>query len=64
MCIELGLHRHESYCTMFDSEEERSWATNLFWAVLVLDRQWSFSSGVPCALQDTDIDPLLPKPVC
>jgi hypothetical protein len=29
----------------------------------VLDRRWSFGTGMPFALQDTDIDPDLPKPV-
>lgn len=35
----------------------------LFWAVYNLDRRWSFGTGMPFAMQDSDIDPLLPKPV-
>jgi hypothetical protein len=34
----------------------------LFWSIYVLDRRWSFGTGMPFALQDSDIDPLLQKP--
>lgn len=61
LCIELGLHRRETYDAM--GESERSSSMMLFWAVYVLDRRWSFGTGMPFALQDQDIDPLLPKPV-
>ena len=47
----------------FPNEEERSWAIKLFWSIYVLDRRWSFGTGMPFALQDTDIDPQLPEPV-
>jgi hypothetical protein len=63
MAIELGLHRHETYASIFSTEEERSFATILFWSIYVLDRRWSFGTGMPFALQDSDIDALLPKPV-
>ena len=43
-------------------ESERSETILLFWAIYVLDRRWSFGTGMPFALQDQDIDPLLPKP--
>ncbi len=61
LCIELGLHRRETYEAMAD-ETERSETILLFWAIYVLDRRWSFGTGMPFALQDQDIDPLLPKP--
>lgn len=61
LCIELGLHRHETYDAMTD-ETERSEAILLFWSIYSLDRRWSFGTGMPFALQDTDIDPMLPKP--
>jgi hypothetical protein len=61
LCIELGLHRRETYEAMTD-ETERSETILLFWAIYVLDRRWSFGTGMPFALQDQDIDPLLPKP--
>ncbi|EMD01091.1 hypothetical protein BAUCODRAFT_144662 [Baudoinia panamericana UAMH 10762] len=61
LCIELGLHRRETYEAMQD-ESERAETTLLFWSIYVLDRRWSFGTGMPFALQDADIDPHLPKP--
>jgi hypothetical protein len=63
MCLELGLHRRETLLRNFEGEEERSQATTLFWSIYVLDRRWSFGTGIPFALQDADIDPALPEPV-
>ncbi|KAF2472177.1 uncharacterized protein BDR25DRAFT_284704 [Lindgomyces ingoldianus] len=61
-CLELGLHRRETYNTVFADPEEQSSAIRTFWSVYVLDRRWSFGTGMPFALQDADIDPNLPKP--
>lgn len=61
LCIELGLHRKETYDAI-QEESERSDTILLFWAIYVLDRRWSFGTGMPFALQDSDIDPHLPKP--
>lgn len=61
-CFELGLHRRETY-TAFTDPEEQGVAIRTFWSVYVLDRRWSFGTGLPFALQDADIDPNLPKPV-
>lgn len=44
-------------------EEQRTGAMLTFWSVYCLDRRWSFGTGMPFALQDSDIDPNLPKPV-
>jgi hypothetical protein len=63
LCMELGLHRRESYSTLFHTEEERSAGIRIFWTIYVLDRRWSFGTGMPFAFQDDDIDPLLPRPV-
>ncbi|GAB7348589.1 hypothetical protein MBLNU459_g6973t1 [Dothideomycetes sp. NU459] len=60
LCIELGLHRKETYDAM--TEQECNATVLLFWAVYCLDRRWSFGTGMPFALQDSDIDPNLPKP--
>ena len=62
MAMELGLHRHETYSTIFTADSERNVAMVLFWSIYVLDRRWSFGTGMPFALQDADIDPLLQKP--
>jgi hypothetical protein len=62
-CLELGLHRRETYLSVFIDPEEQAAAIRTFWSVYVLDRRWSFGTGMPFALQDQDIDPNLPKPV-
>ncbi|KAH8727490.1 fungal-specific transcription factor domain-containing protein [Phaeosphaeriaceae sp. PMI808] len=61
-CLELGLHRRETYGTLFPDPEERAVAIRTFWCIYVLDRRWSFGTGMPFALQDADIDTNLPKP--
>lgn len=63
MCMEIGLHRRETYNFLFQTEDERSAAIRLFWSLYVLDRRWSFGTGMPFAMQDADIDPQLPHPV-
>ncbi|KAH8592458.1 fungal-specific transcription factor domain-containing protein, partial [Bisporella sp. PMI_857] len=62
MCIELGLHRRDSLFKVAKDEQQRSEAIRLFWSIYVLDRRWSFGTGMPFALQDLDIDPNLPEP--
>lgn len=64
MCIELGLHRRDSLFRVVPDEEDRAKVLRLFWSIYVLDRRWSFGTGMPFALQDADIDPSLPEPVC
>ncbi|KAF2200336.1 fungal-specific transcription factor-like protein [Delitschia confertaspora ATCC 74209] len=61
-CLELGLHRRETYSAIFTDAKEHSQAVRTFWSVYVLDRRWSFGTGMPFTLQDPDIDPNLPKP--
>jgi hypothetical protein len=63
MALEMGLHRKESLFQTFPNPESRVWPIRLFWCIYVLDRRWSFGTGMPFALQDSDIDPELPKPV-
>ncbi|KAK8166965.1 hypothetical protein IWX90DRAFT_466259 [Phyllosticta citrichinensis] len=62
LCLELGLHRSETYGTLFTEAKERNAVLRLFWSVYVLDRRWAFGTGLPFALNDADIDPHLPKP--
>ncbi|KAI0168882.1 hypothetical protein GGR52DRAFT_574108 [Hypoxylon sp. FL1284] len=61
LCLELGLHRREAIQRISD-EEERVNAINTFWAAYVLDRRWSFGTGLPYTVQDEEIDPQLPYP--
>ncbi|KAB8338770.1 hypothetical protein FH972_021715 [Carpinus fangiana] len=61
LCLELGLHRAETYDNMKD-EEERTSAIKLFWSIYNLDRRWSFGTGMSFALRESDLDANLPKP--
>ncbi|KAJ5351029.1 hypothetical protein N7452_000003 [Penicillium brevicompactum] len=62
---ELGLHRQEIWQKtggVFPGELEWTWASRLFWCIYVLDRKFAFGSGLPFAIQDSDIDTSLPEP--
>lgn len=61
-CLELGLHRREGLARIPDEEERRN-ALNTFWTAYVLDRRWSFGTGLPYVVHDDKIDPKLPYPV-
>lgn len=62
MCMELGLHRRDAFLKRVTDGAERTSVTKLFWSIYVLDRRWSFGTGMPFALQDDDIDDALPEP--
>ncbi|KAJ5293582.1 hypothetical protein N7508_008403 [Penicillium antarcticum] len=62
---ELGLHRQDTWQKtggVFPGELEWTWASRLFWCIYVLDRKWSFGTGLPFAIQDADLDVNLPEP--
>ncbi|MCJ1475617.1 hypothetical protein MMC13_004280 [Lambiella insularis] len=63
LCFEMGLHRRDSLFKNFSHKEEMRWAVRLFWSIYALDQRWSFGTGMPFAIQEADIDPLLPRPV-
>ncbi|KAK6079493.1 fungal specific transcription factor domain-containing protein [Seiridium cupressi] len=60
-CIELGLHRREAILRIPDEEDRRN-AIHTFWSSYVLDRRWSFGTGLPYVVADDEIDPNLPLP--
>ena len=62
MCLELGLHRLEGLRRIAD-EQARKHALNTFWTTYILDRRWSFATGLPFVFHDDKIDPKLPYPV-
>ncbi|KAL8841689.1 MAG: hypothetical protein Q9176_003084 [Flavoplaca citrina] len=62
LSYEVGLHRNNILHRDFADQDDRSWAVKLFWSIFVLDRRWSFGTGLPFAIQDADIDPSLPEP--
>lgn len=62
LCFELGLHRREGLQKIADPQTRRD-ALHTFWSAYVLDRRWSFSTGLPFVCHDDKIDPKLPYPV-
>ncbi|KAL5340676.1 hypothetical protein BJX70DRAFT_104091 [Aspergillus crustosus] len=62
MCLEKGLHRLETlkHPTILAAGKNR--VLKLFWSVRVLDLRWSFGTGMPFGMDDSDIDPWLPEP--
>ncbi|KAL2131489.1 hypothetical protein VTI74DRAFT_4954 [Chaetomium olivicolor] len=61
LCFELGLHRREGLQKIADPQTRRD-ALHTFWSAYVLDRRWSFSTGLPFVCHDDKIDPKLPYP--
>ncbi|KAI1864411.1 uncharacterized protein JN550_008968 [Neoarthrinium moseri] len=61
LCIELGLHRRDAILRIPDEEDRRN-AIHSFWSCYVLDRRWSFGTGLPYVVADEEIDPNLPLP--
>ena len=64
MCLEMGLHRRDALMKSFPNEDQWTEITRLFWTVYSLDRRWSLGTGLPFVIQDEDVDPNLPEPVC
>ncbi|KAJ5575495.1 transcriptional regulator family: Fungal Specific TF [Penicillium sp. DV-2018c] len=62
MCLEKGLHRRETLNQPAIIAAGKDRVLRLFWSVYILDMRWSFGTGMPFALEDTDIDPWLPEP--
>ncbi|KAK9783559.1 hypothetical protein SCAR479_00118 [Seiridium cardinale] len=62
MVLELGLHRRRSLYENYPDLGHRSLAVRVFWCIYVLDRRWSFGTGLSFALIDHDLDPRLPEP--
>ncbi|KAL7958001.1 hypothetical protein V8C34DRAFT_314404 [Trichoderma compactum] len=62
LCIELSLHQADSSHGIHHNSKTSMRRLTLFWNIYILDRRFSLSTGRPFAIQDTDIDPTLPKP--
>ncbi|PYH48537.1 putative C6 transcription factor [Aspergillus saccharolyticus JOP 1030-1] len=62
MCLERGLHRRETLTQPAIVAAGRDRVLRLFWSIYILDIRWSFGTGMPFALEDSDIDPWLPEP--
>ncbi|KAJ9142436.1 Casein kinase II subunit beta [Pleurostoma richardsiae] len=61
LCLELGLHRRDGLAKIPGDQDRRN-AVNTFWSAYVLERRWSFGTGLPFVIHDDKIDPKLPYP--
>ncbi|KKA19809.1 C6 transcription factor [Rasamsonia emersonii CBS 393.64] len=62
MCLEMGLHRRETFTRPAILAFGRERVLKLFWSVYTLDMRWSIGTGMPFHLDHSDIDPSLPQP--
>lgn len=62
--LELGLHRSSTLRRCFPDQTGHRRALRLFWSLYTMDRRFCFGVGLPFAIQDADIDPTMPEPVC
>ncbi|KAL6819965.1 hypothetical protein V8C40DRAFT_281290 [Trichoderma camerunense] len=62
MAMELGLHHREARRAENESSDH-GMITNILWSIVILDRLWSCSIGLPQNFQDADFAKSLPEPV-
>ncbi|KAL7916695.1 hypothetical protein GGI35DRAFT_466231 [Trichoderma velutinum] len=63
MAMELGLHRLDARQRAEDELGGHGMITNILWSIVILDRLWSCSIGLPQNFQDADFAKSLPEPV-
>jgi Fungal specific transcription factor domain len=63
LCLEMGLHRSETYPQHAIVSYGKEGVLKLFWSVYTLDMRFSMGTGMPYHLDTSDIDPSLPRPV-
>ncbi|KAH8195995.1 hypothetical protein TruAng_009833 [Truncatella angustata] len=56
MLQELGYHSSTVMQHRFKSRDARERAKKVLWSAYMLDRRWSFGTGLPFAIHDSDID--------
>ncbi|KAL5089039.1 hypothetical protein Trisim1_005896 [Trichoderma cf. simile WF8] len=63
MAMELGLHHQDARQRAEDESGDHGMMTNILWSIVILDRLWSCSIGLPQNFQDADFAKSLPEPV-
>jgi hypothetical protein len=56
MLQELGYHNSSNLQQRFKVQSSRDKAKKVLWSAYMLDRRWSFGTGLPFAIHDSDID--------
>jgi hypothetical protein len=62
IALEIGWHLGHFHNQDIDAEEAQR-HNRLFWCIYVFDRHCSLGTGLPFAINDSDLDPDLPEPV-
>uniref|UniRef100_A0A093VP73 Putative transcriptional regulatory protein n=1 Tax=Talaromyces marneffei PM1 TaxID=1077442 RepID=A0A093VP73_TALMA len=62
LCLEMGLHRSETYPQPAIVLHGKEGVLKLFWSVYTLDTRFSMGTGMPSHLDSSDIDQSLPRP--
>jgi len=57
MLLELGLHNRDVSDHVLRSRRQREEIITLTCSIIILDRQWSASTGLPSNFQDSPFDP-------
>ncbi len=63
LCLEMGLNRREVLERAYPEQHARDLAVTVFWSTYLLDMRASCGTGIPCVIQEVDVDPTLPEPV-
>lgn len=56
LSLEAGLYRKEVLTASFPEQKGRLHALKVLWSIVVLDRQFSFATGLPQCLRESDVD--------
>lgn len=62
MAMELGLHHSDTRQRAEDESGDHRSITNILWSIVILDRLWSCTIGLPPNFQDADFTRSLPEP--
>lgn len=60
--LELGLNQPLVFQHVPGSDLDQKMLVRLFWCIHILDRRWSFGSGLPFVIQDEDVSQHFPEP--
>lgn len=62
MAMELGLHHRDTRQRAEDDSRNHGSITNILWSIVILDRLWSCTIGLPPNFQDADFARSLAEP--
>jgi hypothetical protein len=63
MAMELGLHHRDTQQRAENESGDHGSIISILWSIVILDRLWSCTIGLPPNFQDADFAKSLPEPV-